>query len=1000
MLSKVYSASNTSLPPTVSPYVSAWTEKRVYRSNDKLPPPMPLSRVPRCTWLSNQTSDFYAAVASASGPQVAEFERSHLRMPRELLSHTFCGDNSWLLRVASLHHRKLKCHRQVATLPMRQVVSGMPCEAENTCVWCAVSGTTAEQWRVGGCDTQQRAPPSRSRGSVLPPQRLWVVVGAESSGTKLISRMVAHAANIAPYGSWDAEAAVRKDRSEVHHFSLPWGSSCQEHAKRGAASYTLPPVIQRWSPQRFETLPARFFLNVTQHMRTAATDAELAVALLVVRDRSFAELSKTSTRVFYSNDPSHRRYEDSHCSSPAAAAQENRFAYELMGDALNALPRASPSTLQHGQATQLVVSYEALMAIGVPYLQDVLHAVGLGSTWDGWVPELHNSNEQYVKQFINVSGRHGSDNCTRRKCYDGPILADPEMARTSVRFSWIKLYGERHSGTKDLKDRLVQPRLRAASSWLREGWGHAGQCNQCARANASGVPHLPAVCHKCHQTTADEFFRKTFDTNLGWKHGLPPTALQFEHLAQTGGPNCNNTLFLVTTRHPLDWVASLYNDTYIDGWVPSEQNHTLRTFVRAPAPCAARANRDGILTNCSAPWANPIRMWIEKVESYVRLAAMGCAVHVLRFVEHVTRDDTAMCALVVSSESFLGAGSGLWKDGVVRSCMRRQQLEGWNASDLVLPLVDGGVVTTGPGRARPIPPYSNVSWVDDATGAWLAAELAHMSPAAQQLTRYVIPAGWSRSTTRAGREPWKRRLALNLAARSRGADAAIRARGAGLNMTGDAQCNGAFVIQVAGFHHSGTSLMHALLLNATGQRLSMREEWVPVNETLLCRNTWAIYKRPTNDVEQVNRLMSLRKYYPQMRTVFMTRDVPSTVLSLLQRKYIDPSVANDTMLTSLARAQCSVLRTWKESTDLDFTFDLSTLTMHTAEVLQRLLPSGRMRKLEEKPRMELDGPGHEQLRHWQVHQPVYKYEPAAYAREAISPALVARLARLSCNRDR
>ncbi len=319
-----------------------------------------------------------------------------------------------------------------------------------------------------------------------------------------------------------------------------------------------------------------------------------------------------------------------------------------------------------------------------------------------------------------------------------------EGKRTSPRFSWIKLYGERHSGTNDLEDRLVVPRLRAASSWLPEGWGHAkSECHQCARANATGVHPLPAVCHaisfahEC-QSSADDFFRSTFNTNLGWKHGLPPTALQFEHLAQTGGPDCNNTLFLVTTRHPLDWIASLYNETYVKGWVP-RRDYTLREFVRAPAPCAARANRNGTLTNCP-PWANPVRMWIEKVESYVRLAAMGCAVHILRFVEHITQEDTAMCALVLSSGPFLGAGPGLWKDGVVQGC------EGWNASHLVLSLVGGGVVTTGPGHARPIPPHGDVSWADADTRAWLAAELARMSPAAQQLTRYVLPARWSNST--------------------------------------------------------------------------------------------------------------------------------------------------------------------------------------------------------------------------------------------------------------
>lgn len=165
-----------------------------------------------------------------------------------------------------------------------------------------------------------------------------------------------------------------------------------------------------------------------------------------------------------------------------------------------------------------------------------------------------------------------------------------------IRF--VKLYGERHSGTKELEDKLVRPRLRIQASWLQDTW-QVGE-------KVPGREALPK--------SADEYFQLTFQANFGWKHGEPPTPQQLEAGGNADTPSCNNTIFLVTTRHPLDWVASLYKQTYVIGWKPynpgGRSHQRLRDFVRAPAPCVPRANRDGLLTGTRftlKPWDNPIR---------------------------------------------------------------------------------------------------------------------------------------------------------------------------------------------------------------------------------------------------------------------------------------------------------------------------------------------------------------------------------------------------------
>ena len=165
------------------------------------------------------------------------------------------------------------------------------------------------------------------------------------------------------------------------------------------------------------------------------------------------------------------------------------------------------------------------------------------------------------------------------------VISSPSLMNSltgTVRY--VKLYGERHSGTTDIENKLVKPRLRVIDSWLEAGP---------LEAMTTGAGVYSPDLYEWGVHDQDAYFRLTFRQNLGWKHGEPPTPQELE---AGSGPSCNDTLFLVTTRHPLDWVASLYKRTYVRGWQPKSRGQTLRDFVRAPAPCVPRANRDGDLS--------------------------------------------------------------------------------------------------------------------------------------------------------------------------------------------------------------------------------------------------------------------------------------------------------------------------------------------------------------------------------------------------------------------
>jgi len=227
-----------------------------------------------------------------------------------------------------------------------------------------------------------------------PPPRLLAVFGAESSGTKLVARLLAHASGVAPYGNESfAKLEAHRGRVTVHHISLPYGRSC---------GHRLPSTLQYWNHAVDRAAINRFFVRPKSHVLKYAASGVDATAVLVVREPLVGEASKLSLRNF--GTEKHPRF-GRHCDNQTVARKENQLVQRYMAEALT-LPPAHAHTA--GNATQLLVSFESLVWLQPNYLHQVLAELGLswGQSFKrgGPPPVLHDANADYIKR-VDIDGR-------------------------------------------------------------------------------------------------------------------------------------------------------------------------------------------------------------------------------------------------------------------------------------------------------------------------------------------------------------------------------------------------------------------------------------------------------------------------------------------------------------------------------------------------------------------------------------------------------------------
>lgn len=278
--------------------------------------------------------------------------------------------------------------------------------------------------------------------NLLIPKRLITVAGLESSGTKFLTMLTAQASgayrisekqkesgkvDLLPF--WDR---VRSKGIEVQHVSLPWGEKCSNRANRNHTEILANKTIDALIPKRcvfsrarnsavlnannlkhfhmcrelgvpkFTSIPGRYFLNLTSHIKWYQERGSIATAVVVVRDQTIEYASKLRE----------------HCHNHTLAKEENEYGMEIIREALLNL---SEDWLDDRTPPSLVlVSYESLMSIGEPYARKyIFEKLGLGSSGLNfsrndtynidkiWFPPLKDGNRRYVE--IPKSGHKGHD---------------------------------------------------------------------------------------------------------------------------------------------------------------------------------------------------------------------------------------------------------------------------------------------------------------------------------------------------------------------------------------------------------------------------------------------------------------------------------------------------------------------------------------------------------------------------------------------------------------
>lgn len=117
------------------------------------------------------------------------------------------------------------------------------------------------------------------------PREHVFVVGAETSGTRLVAQVLAQDLGIPDAKRWDGAFADADPQDVVFHVSLPWGSVCEDQR--------VEPTLSTWGAQyrglnAFVAEPAghpeRFNLDIAKLLETYESKGEKIQVVLVARD--------------------------------------------------------------------------------------------------------------------------------------------------------------------------------------------------------------------------------------------------------------------------------------------------------------------------------------------------------------------------------------------------------------------------------------------------------------------------------------------------------------------------------------------------------------------------------------------------------------------------------------------------------------------------------------------------------------------------------------------
>jgi len=190
------------------------------------------------------------------------------------------------------------------------------------------------------------------------------------------------------------------------------------------------------------------------------------------------------------------------------------------------------------------------------------------------------------------------------------------------------------------------------------------------------------------------------------------------------------------------------------------------------------------------------------------------------------------------------------------------------------------------------------------------------------------------------------------------------------------------------------------LLRELGEPVQHR---IPEGWPKKCPKTNAIFKAPTNSVRQVEKMLKLRKNYPNIRFVFMVRDIPNTLWSLYKRthgvSFLETLTEEFQIWTKREHQKiCNIRKAWEEKGEERATVDLRSFTLRTKGVMDTILKGIEVPNHRRKRKMQRIGipssNNHEKRREWQATHPVYTNNYELFKNET-SLQVVARLESLA-----
>lgn len=232
--------------------------------------------------------------------------------------------------------------------------------------------------------------------SAVLPRRLFLIYGLESSGTTFTARTIAQALGIDPEKKGDF-METKGNQDHVHHISLPWGwvgrgkygfetqfsvplpmvpvmypKQCQMKPTPGRNPPSLKPppskACEEIMGDKVMTRPHRFFVNMTTNIQWYRERGVRVYPIMVVRDPMLHLQGIVKKK-------------GGHVPNNQAAYQQYEQGRAIMVE-----------TVEKG-LKPIIVSYETMLTIQKPYLQQLYAQLGIKSNF---FPSFRNGNTKYL----------------------------------------------------------------------------------------------------------------------------------------------------------------------------------------------------------------------------------------------------------------------------------------------------------------------------------------------------------------------------------------------------------------------------------------------------------------------------------------------------------------------------------------------------------------------------------------------------------------------------